>query len=459
METAFEPAKAQTKDSHFPRWLKIFEPPPSAPPLTDPALIQTGYSLWRNRVLLASIIGYATFYLVRENIGMAMPVMEKTLGLSKIQLGTFLTLNGVLYGVSKFINGFFADRCNARSFMSVGLAASALLNVAFGFNTTAVALGMIWLFNGWFQGMGFPPCARLMTHWFPPKQLATKMSVWNISHSIGAMLVLVLSGYLAALRWQMCFFVPAAIALLCSVFLWFSLADTPESVGLPEVAGTQPQTSAEKADDFKEILIRHVLSNPYIWLASLANFFVYVVRYGLLHWGPSLLSQSKHISLSHAGWMMAGFEFSGLVGMLACGWLTDNVFGGRGMRTCVLYMGLAAVSVLLFWKASGQSKVLNVSFLCASGFFIYGPQALVSIIAANLATKRAAATAGGLTGLFGYASTTLSGTGLGALVQNRGWDAGMLLMVIAALIGMFLFAVGWAAKADGYGDAKTPRRL
>ena len=40
--------------------------------------------------------------------------------------------------------------------------------------------------HGWVQGMGFPPCCRVMTHWFPPRRLATVMSVWNISHSIGA---------------------------------------------------------------------------------------------------------------------------------------------------------------------------------------------------------------------------------------------------------------------------------
>jgi MFS transporter, OPA family, glycerol-3-phosphate transporter len=146
--------------------------------------------------------------------------------------------------------------------------------------------------------------------------------------------------------------------------------------------------------------------------------------------------------------------------MLSCGWLTDRVFGGRGMRACFFYMAMTAVSILLFWKAGGQSKIWNIIFLCSAGFSIYGPQALVAIAAANLATKRAAATAGGLTGLFGYASTVLSGWGLGKLVDLRGWDAGLLGILIAAIIGMVLFALGWRAKADGYGDStatQTPK--
>ena len=439
----------QTVASRFPRFLRIFEPASPVAPLTDAAEIERSYSRWRIRILIASIIGYATFYFVRKNLSIAMPVMEAKLGIGKSQLGLFLTLHGVLYGVSKFANGFFADRCHARTFMVVGLVASALMNVFFGFGTGVLTLGIVWMLNGWFQGMGFPPCARLLTHWFPPQKLAMKMSIWNTSHSIGAGLIFALGGYLAVVNWRLCFFVPAGIALVCAMFLWLTLPDTPPSVGLPEVEGTETKTK-EAAQDFWAVLVKHVFSNPYIWLVSLANFFVYVIRYAVLDWSPTMLTQAKHIELSHAGWMVFGFEISGLVGALLAGWLTDRYFGGRGIRACVFYMAMAGVSILLFWKVAGESKLLNTLLLCMAGFFIYGPQCLIGIAAANLATKRAAASSVGLTGLFGYASTTLSGWGLGKLVELRGWDAGFAGLLIVAGIGTVVFAFGWNAKAHGY---------
>jgi len=140
--------------------LRIFQPAPSAPvTLTDPAEVTKKYRYWQGRVLLASIIGYATFYFVRKNLSIAMPAMEHNLGIGKANLGLFLTLHGLLYGVSKFANGFLADRSNARAFLVTGLVASAVLNVMFGFSSAVVAFGVIWMLNGWFQGMGFPPCA------------------------------------------------------------------------------------------------------------------------------------------------------------------------------------------------------------------------------------------------------------------------------------------------------------
>jgi phosphoglycerate transporter family protein len=439
----------------FPRLLRMFEPaPPAAVTLTEPELIETKQRYWELRIIVATIVGYATFYFVRKNLSIAMPVMEKTLHITKADLGLILTLHGVLYGVSKFVNGFFGDRCHVRTFMVTGLVLSAIVNVCFGFSSAVAALGFFWMINGWFQGMGFPPCARAFTHWVPPRELATKMSIWNASTNIGAGAVVVICSYLLTYfgNWRLCFFVPATLAFLCSVFLWFALPDTPQSLGLPEVEGTRSKSPAGDTEDWKAQAVRLVFSNPYIWLLAVANFFVYTIRYAMLDWGPTLLTEAKHLKLTHAGWMVAGYEISGMVGALIGGWLTDRLFGGRGFRSCVFYMAAAGVSVLLFWKVAGQSAWLNTLLLCASGFFIYGPQCLISIAAANLATKRAAATAVGLTGFFGYASTTLSGWGLGKLVQTYGWDAGFRGMLIVAALGTLACALGWKAKAHGYGE-------
>jgi OPA family glycerol-3-phosphate transporter-like MFS transporter/OPA family sugar phosphate sensor protein UhpC-like MFS transporter len=350
--------------------------------------------------------------------------------------------------------------------MAAGLILSALCNVWFGLSSATLLLGLAWMLNGWFQGMGFPPCARLMTHWFPPRQLATKMSIWNTSHSIGAGAVVVLCGYLVGFSWRLCFLVPAALAVVTAVVMLFTLPDTPASVGLPDVEGTEAAAGDGRPTDdvtddtqspaaFRSFVRTHVFGNPFIWVIALANFFVYAVRYAVLDWGPTLLNESKGVKLSHAGWMVAAFELAGVAGMLFSGWLTDRVFGGRGARTCVLSMLGAIGAILLLWKFPGRSAVAYTAALCTAGFFIYGPQALVGIAVANLATKRAAATAVGLTGIFGYASTILSGWGLGLLVQRYGWDRGFLAMLIVGVLGTICFAAAWPAKAHGYAITST----
>ena len=359
------------------------------------------FKYWQTRTIIATMVGYALFYFVRKNFSLAMPGLEADLGISKTSLGIFLTLNGVVYGLSRFVNGILADRMNARWYMAIGLALCALANFAFGFgedvsywitgqhdgsqftNTMILFMGIMWVINGMLQGTGFPPCARLLTHWIPPTELATKMSVWNTSHSIGAGLVVILCGYIMGTvgmnmtadpdavatiaanlgvapddaagmervmasaahvgAWKWCFWVPSAIAFAGAIGLVAFLRDTPSSVGLPELEGTEVKEVKKetKSAEHRAFLMKHVFRNPLIWILGFANFFVYIVRFSVLDWGPSLLSQSKGVSMSHAGWLVAMFEIAGIVGMLFAGWATDKWLRGRAHRTCVFCMAAA----------------------------------------------------------------------------------------------------------------------
>jgi OPA family glycerol-3-phosphate transporter-like MFS transporter/OPA family sugar phosphate sensor protein UhpC-like MFS transporter len=421
--------------------------------VTDPAEIRARFKPWQTQVLFSTIIGYAIFYFVRKNLSIAMPMILKMPGMDKSVLGKILTVHGLVYGASKFAHGFVGDRANARRLMVTGIVGSAVVNVFFGASSTALAFGIFWAINGYFQGMGFPPCARLMTHWFSPKELASKFSIWNTSHCIGGGLIVILCGYLVTASWRYCFYVPAVLAILCAYYLARTLPDTPPSVGLPEVEGTHEESGTQTKAEFRAMVMERVFRNKYIWLISFSNFFVYTIRYAVFDWGPTLLTETKHYRITHAGWMLAGFECAGAIGALIAGWMTDRFFGGRPMRVAVFAMAMAGVSLFAFWKAPHQTEIESSLLLCATGFFIYCPQCLVAIAVSNLATKRAAATAVGLTSVFGYGSTVLSGWGLGTVAQNYGWNAGFAGLLIVAAMGVVVFIAAWPAKANGYGES------
>jgi OPA family glycerol-3-phosphate transporter-like MFS transporter/OPA family sugar phosphate sensor protein UhpC-like MFS transporter len=406
--------------------------------------------------LLWTTVGYGMFYFVRRNYDAVMPVIGRQLGISKSLLGLILTVHGVLYGISKFVNGVLADRANARMFMASALIVCAAINVLFGLSSSVVVFALLWLINGWFQGMGYPPSARLLTHWFAPKELATKMSIWNASHSLGGASILILCGVIVEFTgsWRLCFFIPAGLALVTAFLLLTYLRDTPESVGLPEVEGTAAANELEanagrSTAQFKAFLRHQVFGNKFIWLVSAANFFVYTIRFAVFSWGTTVLLEYKQIKLYNAAWMVAAFEVGGWPGALVTGWATDRFFGGRGAPLSLICMLLCSVSLFLFWKAPGHNVLLNTGLLMSTGFFVYGPQALVAVIVAHLATKRGAATAVGLTSIFGYASTVLSGWGLGFLAQHYGWNPAFGCLIGIALIGAILFALALPAKSHG----------
>ncbi len=412
------------------------------------------------RFILCSMIAYAFFYVTRKNLSMAQPEMLAQGIITKEALGTILTVHGVLYGVSRFVNGFWADKLNGRIFMTIGLALSALMNFLFGCTSLTILFAAFWIINGWTQGMGFPPCAKMLTHWIHPKELATKMSIWNTSHSFGSAMALGLCSMLFAfgLGWRWCFYVPAALAGLAAVFCFFCVKDGPHEDGLPEldlsdVRGTKDDT-AEKRVVTDADRRRLVYRNRVIWLCALANFFVYVVRFGFLDWGPTFLKEYKGIDVSKGGLMIIAFELAAVVGTIFAGWITDKVFAGRGVRTCVFCMLFAGLCALGFWYLPSGAAIWQATLLLmGTGFFIYGPQALIGIVAAQQATNDAAAMANGFMGIMGYAATTVSGLGIALISKHFGWNTALLSIGGFAIVGMVFFLFAWNAQATGYKKA------
>ena len=412
------------------------------------------------KFIIYSMIAYMFFYITRKNLSMAQPLMIEEGVITKQALGVIITVQGVLYGLSRFVNGFWADRLNGRIFMTIGLALSAIMNLMFGCSSVTILFAAFWIINGWTQGMGFPPCAKMLTHWIHPKELATKMSIWNTSHSFGSAMALGLCSMLFAfgLGWRWCFYVPATLAGLAAIFCFFCVKDGPHEDGLPELDLSDVRGSKSDTDE-KHVVTdadrrRLVFRNRVIWLCALANFFVYVVRFGFLDWGPTFLKEYKGIDVSKGGLMIIAFELAAVVGTVFAGWITDKVFKGRGVRTCVFCMLFAGLCALGFWYLPSGAAIWQATLLLmGTGFFIYGPQALIGIVAAQQATNDAAAMANGFMGIMGYAATTVSGLGIALISQHFGWNAALLSIGGFALVGMVFFLFAWNAQATGYKKA------
>ena len=451
--------------------------------------VKKRYNLWQWRTLIILMIGYALFYFVRKNFSIAMPALKSELGLDETQLGIFLTLNGIVYGVSRFINGFISDRARSKKFiMGLGLLLSAVVNFLIGLSPQMNGLfhymdasgkatvglvyfiGSLWLINGFTQGMGYPPCGSLMAHWIKPSELATKQSIWNSSHSIGAGLVAVLIGTFILGRlgyeaWQLCFFIPAILAALGSLLLFFGLKNNPSDVGLPnpdEIDDNAPvkaavvKESPEKAKKLYDVLLKKmVFKNPMIWILAVSNFCVYVIRFTILDWGSMFLTDYKQLPIATAANVVAASEIvGGIIGTLLAGWVTDRFFKSKAHHTCFFFMVMATLCFFMFWRMPQSNTGWAIFFLIMSSFFIYGPQALTGIAASNQATKRAAASANGVLGIFGYASTTVSGLAFGMIAKSFGWNTVFEVAIAFGILGCLVFALMWKAPADGYAKAE-----
>jgi sugar phosphate permease len=409
------------------------------------------------------MIGYASFYLVRQNFSIAIPAICSDLQITKSDIGVVISFSAILYGIGKCVFGVIGDRYSARYVMTTGLLLAAFMNIFMGFSSVIPAFTIFWTLNFCFQSMGGPPCAKLLTYWYSPLEIGTKWSLWNTSHQIGSSIIVFAAPFmLMHFGWRYVFFIPGVVAIFLAIFLFNRLRDTPESLKLPSVEKMTGLASVAKSEKWKvekEVkltyveILRVVLGNKFVWFIGLANLFVYVCRMTFLNWGPTLLLESKGSSLFVAGVQMVAFDVASMLGGLCAGYLSDKVFNGRRGPVSVLCMILCGFLVCALWFSSKNSHVTNSVCMLCIGFLISGPQTLIGVAAADLASKRAAATAAGFSGTLGYAGTAVAGFGTGYLIDNYGWSAVFITTIIAAGAAALFLALTWNKRSQVLADA------
>src|ERR671913_114949 len=107
--------------------------PASAAAAVPAERLDAEYRRQRRRVFAGIFIGYAAYYLVRNNLALAIPdILREYPQYSKAQLGTALTGLSIAYGLSKFLMGSVSDRSNPKYFLPLGLLLSCAIMAVSG---------------------------------------------------------------------------------------------------------------------------------------------------------------------------------------------------------------------------------------------------------------------------------------------------------------------------------------
>lgn len=440
---------------------RFFAPAPHVARLPDDE-VQRRYPLERLNILTATYVGYAMFYIVRNNLATVAKDIEGALHYNRAMVGSILAATAVSYGIGKFLMGALSDRSDPRKFMAFGLLLTALCNLAFGASTSYKVHLVLWALNGLIQGMGWPPCGRSIGHWFSLRERGTVFSIWNTATNVGGGLAGVIAANSAvAWGWQFAFYVPAVIALVGSVYLFWRMRDTPQSVGLPPIEQykddyTQSEKlhgTQEKELSFRELFVDNILLNKYIWLFAVANFFVYIVRYSMIDWGPTYLREMKGATIEGGGWAVLALEWGGIPSTLLMGWLSDKVGGRRGMVSLLCLLPTFVAMVVMLLTPAGFLW-LDYLMLVTIGFFIYPPVMLLALVALDLTSKKAVGTAAGFIGMFGYLGRATLGQGIGSMLEQyrlegqleAGWTVALGAVLASTLIAIALLSLTWRIR-------------
>lgn len=393
--------------------------------------VQSRYKVLRNRTFWATVVAYSLYYVCRMSLSVVkQPIIDSGV-LTPGQLGLIGSAFLFVYAAGKFTNGFIADYCNIKRFMSTGLLVSSLINLILGVTgllegTAGIVsvllffiFAVLWGINGWAQSMGSPPGVIQLSRWFPLSKRGTFYSIFSSTPYIGEFLAFIIVGaVVGAMGWQYGFIFAAVAGLIGSAVILFFVSDNPESKGLPsiqEISGEAPR----KEDTMPTVkLQKMVLSHPGIWIIAASSAFVYITKYAIAGWGVLFLQKAKDFSLENATQIIAFSAAFGVVGTVIAGWLSDTLFKGDRVKPAIVSGMLSFVSLGLFLFTEG-SYTVNIIYVSFFSLFIGVLYCIVAgLMAVDIVPRKATGAALGVVGISSYAAAGLQDITSGYLIEG-----------------------------------------
>lgn len=442
----------------------VTAPARSAP--TAPA----GLFAWQVRVFSLLWTAYASYYLCRLNFSVAQPaILAEFPTWSLARVGAIPSVYAGVYAVGQFVNGQLAVRLGARVMMTAAMLLAGLANVLFAQTASYPAMVALWALNGWAQSAGWSLVVETMASWTPRARRGFVIGLISTCYQLGNVFAWLLAGYLSQrYSWRAAFWVPGAFLILVAAVFGTLIRNRPEDAGFPPVRDDEDpaQAIASKKSagaiasptDAKDIaapvpsaaeVLRMTLGNRVLWILAVGFFCANSVRYAFMNWSVQYMASFQGQSVSNSAFKAVALPLIGAVGAVSAGWASDRLFAGRrAPPSALMLLALAAVCVV-FARVPAGHPVMAMTLLGLAGFFIFGPDMLMSGAATvDFSHPRAAAAATGLTMSAGALGAVLSGAGVGWLLDAAGgrWSTAFYVLAGLALVPAVLMAMLWNAK-------------
>jgi len=391
------------------------------------------------RVFAITWIAYAGYYLCRKNLSVIMPLLQSDLGFTPVDLANVVLGYSAAYSAGQFLIARLSDRYGPRLVVTAGMLGAAAATMACGMVSNVWILMALQVVNGFCQACGFSGLVKILGAWFHPGVRGVVMGLWGTSYGLGASIATLIATwsatgpFLVALGWRRACWIPALLLVAVAAVFWVIVHADPRTT-----RGDKRHTPEPVPSNFS--FFQHP---PLIAIAGM-YFCVKLIRYSLLFWLPTYMTNRLHYSPSDAGYASASFELIGFGGMVAAGFASDRLAKGRRFPVSTVMLTLLSAALALFPTMSAAGFWWNVSGIAMLGFLVMGPDSLMSAAAVqDLAPKEATARVAGIVNGFGSLGQVASPYTVAWVVRFAGWDALFLGFIAVALLGAVIAGTQW----------------
>ena len=383
------------------------------------------------RWIIVGLIFFATLinYIDRLTISVLAPIITKDLNLSNTEFGGIATWFLLAYTISQTLSGKLYDRVGIKKGFTISIVVWSLAAMAHAFSVGIRSLSAFRFVLGLGEAGNWPGAAKTVAEWFPARQRAFGMAIFNSGAAIGSIvappIIVGLYAYLG--HWQEVFVVTGALGFAW-LAVWWLVYDKPEThkwltanelALIKENEATTPETVDETSLGWFELL-----KYRQTWAIVVARFLVDPIWWLYITWLPLFLYQLHVFDLKQIGLFAWVPYVAADAGSLFGGWLSGYLIG-KGWSVNTARKAVIGFGALLMPAGIAAAFTPDsMTALILIGVVLFGFQVWINNVQTLPSDFYSSKAVGSVAGLGG------TGAGIGSMI--------------------FIFSTGWVVDNFSY---------
>jgi MFS transporter, ACS family, hexuronate transporter len=392
------------------------------------------------RWIILGLLFIATtiLYIDRSALGILAPELQKSIGWSEEQYGTINSIFMIAYAICFIVMGRLIDTIGTRKgyLVSIGIWSIAALGHALAKTWVGFAVARFSLAVG--QSGNFPSAIKAVAEWFPKKDRALAVGIFNGGANMGTILspLIIPPLVLGFNDWRIGFLWTFPISLIW-IILWLRYFRKPEqSAHVSKEELRYINSDSKEEDDSVKVGWKQILAHREAWAIAVAKFMADPIWWFYMFWGAKFLNEKFRLNLKEIGLpfftiYLASWGLGIFLGWLSSKFMKMGFSLNQGRKFSLLACALFAVPVALVPHTSNMWLAVGLIALAAGGHC--GWSANVFSLMSDIFPKKATGSVAGFGGFAGAVGGAIAAFSVGKILQNTGVDGYSIPFAIAGM--------------------------
>lgn len=375
-------------------------------------------------------------YIDRSALGILAPDLQESIGWSEEQYGIINSAFMIAYALCFILMGRLIDIIGTRKgyLISIGIWSIAALGHALARSWVGFAVARFSLAVG--QSGNFPSAIKAVAEWFPKKDRALAVGIFNGGANMGTILspliipILVLNFD----NWRVGFLWTFPISVIW-VLLWLKYFRRPEQSS--QVSADELQyinSDYSQQENTEKVGWKDILPHRGAWAIAVAKLMADPIWWFYLFWGAKFLNAKFGITLKDIGLpfftiYLASWGLGIFLGWLSLKFMEMGWGLNKGRKFGLLACALFAVPVVLVPHVNHVWLAVGLIALAAGGHC--GWSANVFSLMSDIFPRKATGTVAGFGGFAGAVGGAVAAFSVGKILQNIGPDGYVIPFAVA----------------------------